>query len=274
MKNMRKWILEITAALLLCALLAGCGGTPPPAAGGSAAWDAGATQEGAPDSPEQEDEISVPGSSAGSSGQETAGSAADPTTEAVPTQGTKQPAGSAGKTTAASPSRATTRPASSSSSAAAKPTTQAPSPTTAAPTTKPTAKPTTKPATGSSTGFQAAFEEEVVALVNQERAARGLAALSLHSPLRETARLRSQEIVEVFSHTRPNGKDCFTAFPSGLSRKAENIAYGYPTPEKVVEGWMNSDGHRANILDANLRYIGVGCYKANGTYYWVQAFGS
>ena len=144
---------------------------------------------------------------------------------------------------------------------------------TTAGTTKRTTTPTTRTtAAVSDAGLQAAFENEVVRLVNGERAKQGLSALSVSTELRDTARLRSQEIVRSFSHTRPDGSSCFTAFPDWNGTKAENIAAGYATPEKVMEGWMNSEGHRKNILTPGLRYIGVGCYESGGRYYWAQAF--
>ncbi len=144
---------------------------------------------------------------------------------------------------------------------------------TTAGTTKRTTTPTTRTTAASSdAGFQAAFENEVVRLVNEERAKQGLSALSVSTELRDTARLRSQEIVRSFSHTRPDGSSCFTAFPDWNGTKAENIAAGYATPAKVMEGWMNSEGHRKNILTPGLRYIGVGCYESGGRYYWAQAF--
>lgn len=163
------------------------------------------------------------------------------------------------RTTAATTIRATT----------ARPTTAS----TTAGTTKRTTTPTTRTTAASSdAGFQAAFENEVVRLVNEERAKQGLSALSVSTELRDTARLRSQEIVRSFSHTRPDGSSCFTAFPDWNGTKAENIAAGYATPAKVMEGWMNSEGHRKNILTPGLRYIGVGCYESGGRYYWAQAF--
>lgn len=163
------------------------------------------------------------------------------------------------RTTAATTIRATT----------ARPTTAS----TTAGTTKRTTTPTTRTTAASSdAGFQAAFENEVVRLVNEERAKQGLSALSVSTELRDTARLRSQEIVRSFSHTRPDGSSCFTAFPDWNGTKAENIAAGYATLAKVMEGWMNSEGHRKNILTPGLRYIGVGCYESGGRYYWAQAF--
>ncbi len=141
--------------------------------------------------------------------------------------------------------------------------------TTAQRTTAPTTQAAAAP---DDAAFRADFENEVVRLVNEERAKQGLSALSVSPELRETARLRSQEIVQTFSHTRPDGSSCFTAFPNWSGTKAENIAAGYATPAKVMEGWMNSDGHRRNILTPGLRYIGVGCYESGGRLYWTQAF--
>ena len=95
--------------------------------------------------------------------------------------------------------------------------------------------------------------------MNEERAKQGLSALSVSTELRDTARLRSQEIVRSFSHTRPDGSSCFTAFPDWNGTKAENIAAGYATPAKVMEGWMNSEGHRKT---SSLRGFGISAWAA------------
>lgn len=87
--------------------------------------------------------------------------------------------------------------------------------------------------------------------------------------------MRAVEIVKSFSHTRPDGRDPFTAMKeAGVSYRAagENIAMGQKTPQQVMEGWMNSDGHRQNILSDNFGRLGVGYYVANGRAYWVQMF--
>ena len=76
-------------------------------------------------------------------------------------------------------------------------------------------------------------------------------------------------------HTRPDGTSCFTVLDqNGINyfSAGENIAMGYPTSESVVNGWMNSSGHKANILNSSFTHIGVGCYEENGYYYWVQLF--
>ena len=88
--------------------------------------------------------------------------------------------------------------------------------------------------------------------------------------------MRAREIEGAFSHTRPNGSSFSTALKEqGASYRAagENIAYGQRSAEQVMEGWMNSSGHRANILSAQYTAIGVGVYRsASGTLHWVQLF--
>ena len=100
-------------------------------------------------------------------------------------------------------------------------------------------------------------------------------ALSVDSGAVTAAHIRAKEIVRSFSHTRPDGRSCFSAAAdSGVSYRTagENIAYGYATPQQVVNGWMNSEGHRKNILSASFTGIGVGCYEHNGVLYWSQFF--
>ena len=123
--------------------------------------------------------------------------------------------------------------------------------------------------------FNAAYEAEVVRLVNEERAKYGLAALIQDDGAQNVAHVRAKEIVQSFSHTRPDGSSCFTAASDlGVTYRSagENIAYGYATPAQVVNGWMNSEGHRKNILSASYTKIGVGSYSANGVMYWSQFF--
>ncbi len=123
------------------------------------------------------------------------------------------------------------------------------------------------------------YQQEVIRLVNVERAKESLSALKEDANLAKAASLRATEIVENTSHTRPNGSDCFTAIENMNDYVAfgENIAYGQKTPAEVVNDWMNSPGHRANILDQNGRgfnVIGVGCYEYNNVLYWTQLFGT
>ena len=120
------------------------------------------------------------------------------------------------------------------------------------------------------------FPQQVLDLVNKERAKVGARPLRLSSELQSAAMLRAREITQVMSHTRPNGKSCMTVLKSPWGA-GENIAGGNETPEEVVEGWMNSPGHRRNILYPRFNKLGVGyCYDPNGVGgykpYWVQLF--
>lgn len=122
-----------------------------------------------------------------------------------------------------------------------------------------------------------AFMDEVVRLVNEEREKEGLSALTVDSSAAKAAQVRAEELVESYDHTRPDGSSCFTALDqAGASywTAGENIAAGYSTPEAVVEAWMNSPGHRANILSSSFTKIGVGYFHAESGYrdYWVQMF--
>lgn len=119
------------------------------------------------------------------------------------------------------------------------------------------------------------YAAEVVRLVNAERAKNGLSALKVDSKVQQAAQVRAKEQAQLFSHTRPNGSSCFTALAeAGVSYRGagENIAYGQPNPSVVMNAWMNSAGHRANILNANFTTIGVGYTVINGTAYWAQMF--
>lgn len=119
--------------------------------------------------------------------------------------------------------------------------------------------------------FNYSYASEVLTLVNKERSANGLQPVTMTASLTDGAMLRAAECAVNFSHTRPNGEQCFTAF-EWTRAAGENIAYGQRTPAQVMNGWMNSSGHRANILSANFTTIGIGCFEYNGTYYWAQAF--
>lgn len=121
----------------------------------------------------------------------------------------------------------------------------------------------------------AAFENEVIRLVNAERAKYGLNALQANWELSRVARYKSQDMADnhYFSHTSPTYGTPFQMMKAfGLSYRTagENIAYGQRTPQAVVNAWMNSSGHRANILNASYTQIGVG-FVADG-YYWTQMF--
>ena len=120
------------------------------------------------------------------------------------------------------------------------------------------------------------YAQEVVRLVNIERERAGLAPLTMDATLSAAAQVRAQEIDVSFSHTRPDGTSCFTVlkeFGIGYRACGENIAKGSPSPARVVEGWMNSAGHRVNILNENFTTIGVGVHAdAAGTLHWAQLF--
>lgn len=115
---------------------------------------------------------------------------------------------------------------------------------------------------------------DVLELVNEERAKKGQKALVMDEEMLETAMKRAAETNIYFSHTRPDGSVCFEVFPQDLWAYGENIAAGQPTPEDVMDSWMNSQGHRENILSSDYNVIGIGCYQAGDVLYWVQVFGS
>ena len=120
-----------------------------------------------------------------------------------------------------------------------------------------------------------AFENEVIRLVNEIRVKNGLSALNTNWELSRIARYKSQDMVSnrYFSHTSPTYGSPFQMIKSfGLTYQSagENIAYGQTTPQAVVNAWMNSSDHRANILNSSYKQIGVG-YVANG-HYWTQLF--
>ena len=120
------------------------------------------------------------------------------------------------------------------------------------------------------------FAEQVVELVNQERTKAGLNAVTLDQNIASAALVRAKEIETSFSHTRPNGSKFSTALTEqGVTFKGagENIAWGQKSPEAVMQAWMNSEGHRANILNKNFTKIGVGYYQnAAGRNFWTQLF--
>ena len=120
-----------------------------------------------------------------------------------------------------------------------------------------------------------AFEAEVIRLVNQIRTQNGLKPLTANWELSRVARYKSQDMLEngYFSHNSPTYGSPFqmiTAFGLSYRTAGENIAKGYASAQAVVNGWMNSSGHRANILNSSYKQIGVG-YVAQG-HYWTQMF--
>ena len=122
-----------------------------------------------------------------------------------------------------------------------------------------------------------AMRQGVLDLVNAARAQNGKSPLTLDDALCGVAQLRAEEIVQSFSHTRPNGTTCFTAIDeAGISYRAlgENIAAGQSSPASVMDSWMNSEGHRKNILSGDFSSIGIGYVNSGSGYghYWVQMF--
>lgn len=127
-------------------------------------------------------------------------------------------------------------------------------------------------------GSASAFENEVLRLVNQERAKQGLNALTLDTKLLSLAEMKAQDMAEkgYFDHTSPTYGTPFEMLQHyGVRYRSagENIAAGQKTAQEVMQSWMNSSGHRANILNAGYTKIGIG-YKTGGKYrtYWTQLF--
>lgn len=110
----------------------------------------------------------------------------------------------------------------------------------------------------------------VVQQINQERSSRGLSALRVDAELTRAAKIRAEEIVQSFSHTRPDGTRWKTVSSAAY---AENIARGHKTADKAVAAWMTSEGHQRNILREGYTSTGVACIKSGNVYYWVQIFG-
>ena len=115
------------------------------------------------------------------------------------------------------------------------------------------------------------YAYQVLTLVNNERKAQGLSTLKMDRSLLESAMVRAAELTIFFSHNRPDGTLCFSA---NGKMNAENIALGQRSPSAVMNSWMNSAGHRGNILTGYYSSIGIGCFEIDGTLFWVQCFGS
>ncbi|TFV65843.1 UNVERIFIED_ORG: CAP domain-containing protein [Bacillus sp. AZ43] len=116
----------------------------------------------------------------------------------------------------------------------------------------------------------------MIALVNAERATAGCAPVSADEGLAGVARAHSADMRDrgFFDHVNPDGLDPFDrADRSGVSARAENIAWGQRDAAEVMDAWMNSAGHRANILDCGLTRLGVGVVEGSGGPWWTQLFG-
>lgn len=126
-----------------------------------------------------------------------------------------------------------------------------------------------------STTPAATWELEVLRLTNIERQKAGLSLLKYNTSLDAGAKQRSIEIITHFSHTRPDGSRFFTVFGPDFTYRnvGENLGSGYRTPEQVVNAWMNSTSHRANILNEKFEELSVAITKGeDGKYRWVQIF--
>jgi len=114
--------------------------------------------------------------------------------------------------------------------------------------------------------------KEVIRLVNEERAKVGITPLEMELSLMRSCEIRAEELAILFSHERPNGSSCFSVIEFESKASGENIAYGQRDAQSVMTSWMNSTGHRNNILNSNFTHIGVGYFYKNNTTYWVQLF--
>ncbi len=115
---------------------------------------------------------------------------------------------------------------------------------------------------------------DVLRLTNNERMRAGLPIFVTTEWMQYFSAVRAQELLSYYNHNRPTGKAYYSIFDENNftnSTSAENIAMGYTSPAAAVEGWMNSSGHRANIMNRDLRYLSTGM-RDNGTKYWVQLF--
>ena len=135
-----------------------------------------------------------------------------------------------------------------------------------------TSAPSTTP-----TGQYAQFQQEVLNLVNKERTSRGLKPLTLNVKLSNVATMKSQDMINknYFDHTSPtygSPFDMMNKFGISYRTAGENIAMGQTTPQQVMNSWMNSEGHRKNILNPNFTELGVGIASNGSSLYWTQMF--
>ncbi|SHM70799.1 CAP domain-containing protein [Gracilibacillus kekensis] len=119
------------------------------------------------------------------------------------------------------------------------------------------------------------FRQKVIELTNEARSENGAQELNLDKRLADVAQTKSEDMAEnnYFSHTSPtygSPFDMLKQFGVDYTKASENIAAGQQSPESVVQGWLNSEGHRKNLLDAEVTHIGVG-YTSDGNY-WTQLF--
>ncbi|MBK3587939.1 CAP domain-containing protein, partial [Streptomyces sp. MBT57] len=217
-------------------------------------------------------------SSPASRGSERPGAPAQTPSKSPSTTPSKSPSGSASKT----PSKSAAPSATPSKKPYATPSKESKAPTTApkkstapAPPKKTVAPPPTKKPAPSPSDTSA--RAEVLALVNQERSKVGCSPLTTSAPLTSLAQNFSEDMAArgFFDHTDPDGDTPWDraaqAGVQGLA--AENIARGQADAQAVMDGWMNSEGHRANILNCDYKTIGIGVHEGSGGPWWTQNFG-
>ncbi|MEU8570502.1 CAP domain-containing protein [Streptomyces pathocidini] len=159
-----------------------------------------------------------------------------------------------------------------------KPSAQPASDASKAPAASPTASPSSsKSATPSLSAPASGDTARVVELVNSERSKAGCSPVTVDEKLTKAAQDHSKDMAEHgnMSHTGSDGSDAgerITRAGYSWSTYGENVAYGYSTPEQVMEGWMSSPGHKRNILNCDYKEIGVGL--AQPDHYWTQDFGT
>ncbi|GAA3048218.1 hypothetical protein GCM10017562_07930 [Streptomyces roseofulvus] len=188
---------------------------------------------------------------------------------------------SAKKTATARPTTATPTPQRTTASPVATPRKPTAAPTTAPEPTRTTATPTTEPDPGGgkqNDPGQGSAADQVISLVNAERAKAGCGPLTANATLTSAAQGHSDDMAarDFFDHTNPDGDgpgERVTAAGYPWTTYGENIAKGQTTPEQVMDAWMNSPGHRANILNCDFKEIGVGIHTDGGPY-WTQVFGA
>ncbi|MFD9824284.1 CAP domain-containing protein, partial [Streptomyces violascens] len=166
-------------------------------------------------------------------------------------------------------------------SSSAKPSTKPPTPS-AKPSSRPAApkpSPTAKRAAASTDSGQPAAAQDVLALVNSERAKAGCSALTSNPKLYDAALKHSENMAaqNFFDHTDPSGAgpgERITAAGYKWSTYGENIARGQVDAAAVMDSWMHSPGHRANILNCAFKEIGIGVHYGSGGPWWTQDFGT
>ncbi|MFD8013761.1 CAP domain-containing protein [Streptomyces sp. NPDC058955] len=185
------------------------------------------------------------------------------------------------KTATARPTTATPTPSRTTARPVATPRKPTAAPTTAPEPTRTTASPTADPDPGGGKqgdSGQGTAAEQVISLVNAERAKAGCGPLTANATLTSAAQGHSDDMAarDFFDHTNPDGDgpgERVTAAGYPWTTYGENIAKGQTTPEQVMDAWMNSPGHRANILNCDFKEIGVGIHTDGGPY-WTQVFGA